>query len=113
MHIVIGRQKHDVRERIELENMKQSKQYTIGGPTIARLHDHVLRPEQSQSRPPMALVLPRDDCTNLLLWHDALRSLQSFLQQRGAAVQGAELLWYGIAVVVGGERRKSRSLAGC
>jgi hypothetical protein len=61
----------------------------------------------------MALVLPRDDCTNLLLWHDALRSLQSFLQQRGAAVQGAELLWYGIAVVVGGERRKSRSLAGC
>jgi len=75
VYVVIGGEKHDACERIALEDVQQPQQHTIGGPTITRLDDHILRRKQPQIMPPMALVLPPDNRANAFSRHDALRSL--------------------------------------
>ena len=64
------------------------------------------------ARLPVAAVVLGDDHADAFTRRDMARALHGVVQQRAAAVERAELLGHGVAVLVGGEAREPRAVAG-
>src|SRR6266699_833215 len=109
---VIGRQKHDVSERIAVQDRKYAEQHAIGGTAVLRLNDYVSDGQGLQGLAPVTGMLLRDDGAHLLRRRDVAGALQCVVNECAAPSQRAELLGHRVTGGVPGERGEPGALTG-